>query len=227
MSSNGNLTASELQTIPWDHNFRVSVDIFANVLAFGEAFKARFGAYPAIESAYRSYSEQAYLYKLYGYPRSVPPGTSNHGLGRAVDWKSNINTYRSAEWAFMNTQGRKFGFTPLNSNNLTFEPWHWQDLISTVSNPGFNLPPIPVVPDLPPITPLEAIVTPEQLKSILDAIAGLDRRFTNVEGIIAVDTFMGNDGGIRGEVQRIRPDLNTVATIVRELATDLGHPSQN
>ena len=78
-----------------------------------------------------------------------------------------------------------------------------------------------------PVTPLEAIVTPEQLKSILDAIAGIHPRLTNVESILAQEVINGHDGGIRGEVLRVRPDINTVAAIVRELAIDLGHPSKN
>lgn len=220
MSSNGYLTDSELKAIPWDRHFSVSIDIYANVIAFGEAFKARFGEYPRIESAYRPYTEQAYLYRLYGYPRSVPPGTSNHGLGRAIDWKSNINTYGSAEWNFMNTKGRKFGFTPLNAKNLKFEPWHWQNLVSTVSNPGFNLPPIPVVPDLPPIIPLEDEMSAAGEAAILATLS-------NIESILAIEDSGTGPGGIRKEVQRIRPDLNTVATIVRELAANLGHPTNN
>lgn len=50
------------------------------------AYHRRYGKYALIDLAYRTYKEQVYWYNKLGYPRAAYPGTSNHGLGEAVDF---------------------------------------------------------------------------------------------------------------------------------------------
>lgn len=51
------------------------------------AFKRSFGHYAAIDLTYRSYDEQLYWHEKFGTPRAARPGTSNHGLGLAIDFE--------------------------------------------------------------------------------------------------------------------------------------------
>ncbi|WP_312295143.1 M15 family metallopeptidase [Dermacoccus nishinomiyaensis] len=55
-------------------------------LGLAAAFKARFGVALTITEAYRTLSRQQLLYRTLGYPRAAVPGTSNHGLGNAIDF---------------------------------------------------------------------------------------------------------------------------------------------
>lgn len=122
---NGEFPASALAEIPWAKGKFVAKAWLGAVIVFGEAFKAAWGVYPAVTDAYRNIERQTQLYKDLGYPKAAYPGESNHGLGKSIDWASGINNYGSPRWKWMNTEGRKLGWVPLNERNLTFEPWHW------------------------------------------------------------------------------------------------------
>jgi hypothetical protein len=90
------------------------------------AFKKKFGkslAFNAGWTGYRTLEQQQYLYDKLGYPYANYPGQSNHGWGLAMD--VDLQPYGSAEWKWMNSTGRTYGWEPLNENNLSFEPWHW------------------------------------------------------------------------------------------------------
>lgn len=72
-------------------------------------------------SAYRSIRWQRYFWKLYKSGRGNPaayPGTSNHGLGNAVD----VATPRMA-WALRQV-GHKFGWSNAEGRRVD-EWWHW------------------------------------------------------------------------------------------------------
>lgn len=125
---NGQLPASVLQSIPWASGQYMHMDWLGALIALGEGFKDTFGYYPPITEAYRTLAKQEALFKKYGYPRAQYPGHSNHGLGTAVDFGGGINSYKSPQWHWMNTEGRKAKYgawRPLNEKNLSFEPWHW------------------------------------------------------------------------------------------------------
>ncbi|WP_446666024.1 SH3 domain-containing protein [Flexivirga sp. B27] len=51
------------------------------------AFRRRFGHFATIDLTYRSYAEQEYWFDKFGRPRAAEPGTSNHGLGLAIDFE--------------------------------------------------------------------------------------------------------------------------------------------
>lgn len=89
-----------------------------NFMGMVEEYRARGGTKPVIiTSAYRSYKEQADLYKKYGPGRAAPPGRSLHEFGLAID----------ADRGAMNEMDKmglikKYGLTrPFSS-----EPWHVQ-----------------------------------------------------------------------------------------------------
>lgn len=75
-----------------------------------------------INNAYRSYEQQVDMARRFGLysqgGKAAQPGTSNHGLGRAIDLnvKSNPGSF---EW--LKANAAKYGF-----NNIPREPWHWE-----------------------------------------------------------------------------------------------------
>jgi hypothetical protein len=72
-----------------------------------------------LESAYRSYEHQAELYDAYKRGQgnlAAPPGTSDHGLGKAID------LYPTAAQNWVRAKGRQYGwYWPPE----TGEPWHF------------------------------------------------------------------------------------------------------
>jgi len=161
---NGNVTPNLLTTTTAGKQLAIAPA--ASYERLNAAFVQRFGKRLDITYGYRSIDQQWALFRLYGYPHAAIPGTSNHGLGLAVDLGSGVQTYRSPEWSWMNTVGRTHGWVPLNEGNLSFEPWHWAYLghdqhaaASTVSNPVTVTPAITMPP---PPAPLPAPLTQEE-----------------------------------------------------------------
>lgn len=125
------------------------------------AFRQRFGKpllFGAGWTGYRTRQQQEILYANLGYPAAAYPGTSNHGLGLAGDFNAGVQTYGSPEWQWMNTVGRTYGWSPLNENNLRFEPWHWVYNVSDDQHygqpPGYT--PTPPTPEPEPVPDLIA-----------------------------------------------------------------------
>ncbi len=75
---------------------------------------------------YRSWESQnnAYQKHLRGEKKAnvLPPGTSEHGVGLAVDiTNGHIIGYNDPEHAWMRANGAAFGFYPISN-----ESWHWE-----------------------------------------------------------------------------------------------------
>lgn len=89
-----------------------------NFMGMVEEYRARGGTKPVvITSAYRSFKEQADLYKKYGPGRAAPPGRSLHEYGLAID----------ADRGALNEMDKmgliqKYGL----SRPIRGEPWHVQ-----------------------------------------------------------------------------------------------------
>jgi LAS superfamily LD-carboxypeptidase LdcB len=65
-------------------------------------------------SAYRTYNEQVGCWERNGHNKKLAavPGTSNHGLGRAIDVAGKIDNHKAQKW--INLNGDRFG-------------WYWGD----------------------------------------------------------------------------------------------------
>ncbi|TWP32715.1 M15 family metallopeptidase [Leekyejoonella antrihumi] len=125
-SINGKLNASSLCMISVAYNSPDSFDPgytqltprYLNcpaVVAMDElqtAYKEKFNHYAYIDLSYRSYAEQEYWYNKYGYPRAAIPGTSNHGLAEAVDFREYTGS-TEFDWG-------GYGNTWLEANALTY-----------------------------------------------------------------------------------------------------------
>lgn len=97
-----------------------------------------------LESAYRSYSYQVYLYNRYkdkdGIKKadtySARPGYSEHQLGLSLDLRTKEYSYenfeKSKEFIWMSDNSYKYGFIlryPKNKEDITgynYEPWHYR-----------------------------------------------------------------------------------------------------
>ncbi len=69
-------------------------------------------------SSYRDYDAQVYFWNLYlrGGNLAARPGTSNHGIGSAVDFAS------EPMWNWLKSNGSKYGWKKIEAFT---EPWHW------------------------------------------------------------------------------------------------------
>lgn len=93
---------------------------------------ARDGVTLLAGSAFRSVPEQAILYaqyvaRLFAPPKVAAPGTSNHGLGIAVDIASAPTVsvhYNTPEFAWLTTNAGRFNFSWEEGKSVN-EPWHW------------------------------------------------------------------------------------------------------
>ncbi|MDH4118004.1 MAG: D-alanyl-D-alanine carboxypeptidase family protein [Acidimicrobiia bacterium] len=76
--------------------------------------------------AYRSWEVQAAAYEDYLAGRKkehvLPPGTSEHGKGMAVDFTNGAIIGRDdPEWHWLSANAREFGWHPISN-----ESWHWE-----------------------------------------------------------------------------------------------------
>jgi cell wall-associated NlpC family hydrolase len=103
-------------------------DAAAAYRAMSAAFQAAFGQPICITDSYRTYTSQV---RLYGEKPALAavPGTSNHGWGLAVDLCGGIDSYGTAQYAWMGANAGRFGFvhpTWADPGNGREEPWHWE-----------------------------------------------------------------------------------------------------
>lgn len=125
---NGQLPESELQSIGSGHKLHKSVA--PQFKALQEAAKRDgnpFGSALKINSSYRSYQRQKELYNSLGAGTAAYPGTSNHGLGLAVDlW------YTDKAYKWLRKNAGKFGFRQIpgyaTDNPNGHEAWHWENV---------------------------------------------------------------------------------------------------
>jgi cell wall-associated NlpC family hydrolase len=103
-------------------------DAAAAFRAMAAAYAASFGSQLCVTDSYRTYASQV---RLYGEKPALAavPGTSNHGWGLALDLCGGIQTFGTAQYAWMVTNAGRFGFlhpTWADPGNGREEPWHWE-----------------------------------------------------------------------------------------------------
>ncbi|QIK84017.1 D-alanyl-D-alanine carboxypeptidase family protein [Sanguibacter sp. HDW7] len=126
-TSNGRLSGEQLCNLPQQgHQLQP-----AAALAFAELnaqFVARFNTPICISDSYRSLSGQYSVAASRG-AYAARPGTSQHGLGLALDLCS--GTYRdSAKWSWLKANAPVYGFDnpawARRGGSGMYEPWHWE-----------------------------------------------------------------------------------------------------
>jgi zinc D-Ala-D-Ala carboxypeptidase len=90
------------------------------------AYKQRFGRDMCITDSYRSLPAQQSVYaQRPGF--AAVPGTSNHGLGTALDLCGGVQSQGSLQFNWLRANSQRFGwFHPSWAYSSPFEPWHWE-----------------------------------------------------------------------------------------------------
>jgi len=123
---NGRLETDDLCKLSWTNKSIIRCDAANAAEHLNEAFKAEFGTDLEINDSYRSYEKQVSVRKELGKIAAVP-GYSNHGLGVALDFGSNIPDGSSEEYQWMAEHAGDFGWhNPEHLVEQKGEYWHWE-----------------------------------------------------------------------------------------------------
>lgn len=125
---NGRLSSSELKALSWTPGKRLAPDAADAASKMNAAYKAKFGVNISVTDAYRTYAQQLAVKAAKG-SLAATPGTSNHGLGLAMDLGGGINSFGTAQHNWMMANAPKYGWVnPTWAQQLGSkpEPWHWE-----------------------------------------------------------------------------------------------------
>jgi hypothetical protein len=142
--SNGAIPLGAMCSIDWAPWHYARCDAVAALRELDAAFTAEFHNHThiGITDAYRSFSQQVDTKETRG-SLAAEPGQSNHGWGLAFDFGTGIDSYDSAEYAWMKAHGSSFGFfhpTWAERGGPKEEPWHWQFLPDAIRTGTANSP---------------------------------------------------------------------------------------
>lgn len=122
---NGLLPEDALCELYDDHFLRA--DAAVAFLELNVEYVEEFGENMCITSAYRDLPNQHRVYGEVAPGFAAVPGTSNHGLGQAIDLGCGIQNFRSERWNWMEENGARYDWIhPAWAKSSPFEPWHWE-----------------------------------------------------------------------------------------------------
>ncbi|MDA8369047.1 MAG: D-alanyl-D-alanine carboxypeptidase family protein [Nocardiopsaceae bacterium] len=102
-------------------------DAATDFLAMNEAFSEEFGKPLCVTSSYRDLPNQERVYAEQPPGIAAVPGTSNHGLGLAVDLCGGVQNQGSPEFNWLEANSTEWGWVhPQWAYSSPFEPWHWE-----------------------------------------------------------------------------------------------------
>lgn len=126
--ANGRVPARVLCALPGTSGERLRGDAAVAFVRLAEAYERDLGSPLCLSDGYRPLGEQKVLRRT--KPRlAARPGTSEHGWGLAVDLACGIQSYRTAQHAWMVRNASRFGwYLPdwARRSGARPEPWHWQ-----------------------------------------------------------------------------------------------------
>lgn len=144
------------------------------------------------------------------------PGTSNHGLGQAIDFAT--DSPGAISWLMNNAAPYGWARPAWTYKAPTIEPWHWEaSRVVEVSNPlpggGGS---VPTVPNTPPIGDIDVTMTPEQ-----------DSRLKNVESILGnLQNAIGDpNNGIAVNANGARANAANAANIASDVRNAIADPT--
>ena len=131
--ANGRLPSSALCELPGGVDERLRPAAARSFVALSAAYAQALGRPPCVIDGYRTLGEQQQLRRT--RPRfAARPGSSEHGLGLAVDLGCGMLSSRSAETAWMRSNAARFGWVhPVwaRPGGSRPEPWHWEYVASS------------------------------------------------------------------------------------------------
>lgn len=126
--SNGNLDPASLCPLWGAPGHRLRADAARAFNAMSKYHAATRGGPLCVTDSYRSYSEQAALYRSKPGLAAVP-GTSEHGWGKAVDLCGGVQEFGTAAHRWMQDNASRFGwYHPewARQSGSRPEAWHWE-----------------------------------------------------------------------------------------------------
>lgn len=125
---NGHIPGGDLCRLSFAPGETLRCDAAEQLERLDTAFRARFGAHLDIRDSYRSYDAQVAVKAAKGYLAAVP-GYSNHGWGVAVDLSGGVQSFGSAQYAWLRENAPEFGWDNpgwARSDGRKPEAWHWE-----------------------------------------------------------------------------------------------------
>ena len=125
---NGQIPSNVLCSLSWAGGEQLRCDAAASLEDLNNAFRGAFGRNLALTDGYRSYGDQVSVAAAKGGLAAVP-GTSNHGLGQAVDLSGGIQSFGTAEHSWMVANAGKYGWKLpgwAQAGGSKPEAWHWE-----------------------------------------------------------------------------------------------------
>ncbi|MCL2849173.1 MAG: M15 family metallopeptidase [Micrococcales bacterium] len=136
LSPNGQMPARDLCTL-WDGKTKVRADFAVALTGLNQMYVARFGVDLCVTDGYRTLAQQ-YAVKNRKGAMAATPGTSNHGLGLAVDLCP--SSYAGARYQWLRDVGmQQFDIdNPLWARKSKIEPWHWEFMSAVAQDNSLN-----------------------------------------------------------------------------------------
>lgn len=125
---NGQIPSNVLCGLSFAKGEQLRCDAAVALEDLNQAFHGKFGRNLKLTDGYRSYGEQVAVAASRGALAAVP-GTSNHGLGQAVDLSGGIQSFGSVEFRWMQANAGKFGWKHpgwAQAGGSKPEAWHWE-----------------------------------------------------------------------------------------------------
>jgi LAS superfamily LD-carboxypeptidase LdcB len=125
--ANGRIPASALCAPDFAPSALLRCDATQAIDRLNAAFARAFGHNLTLDDSYRSYAAQVQCTRIRGWLCAVP-GTSNHGLGIAVDI-GDAGAYGTAAYRWLTVNGPTYGWhNPAwaLASGYKHEPWHWE-----------------------------------------------------------------------------------------------------
>ncbi|MBR7742334.1 D-alanyl-D-alanine carboxypeptidase family protein [Phycicoccus sp. BSK3Z-2] len=126
--ANGLFPSSALCPVWRQPGERLSPEAAASFNALSKAYAAQTGTPLCVTDSYRSLPEQVAIKGSHGH-MAATPGTSRHGLGRAVDLCGGVQDFGSPAHQWMRQNAPLYGwFHPswAGAGGSLPEPWHWE-----------------------------------------------------------------------------------------------------
>jgi zinc D-Ala-D-Ala carboxypeptidase len=129
--ANGHVPDDELCALTFAPGHHLRADAAVALARLNIAYRARFGHNVCLTDSYRTIASQESLAARKPGLAAVP-GTSEHGMGLAVDFCDGVETFGSVEYDWMRANAPTFGWdnpawaTPPSSRE---EPWHWEYIV--------------------------------------------------------------------------------------------------
>ena len=127
--TNGNIPLDVLCPVEFAPTQHLRCDAAEALARMNAAYRQVFGHDMVISGSYRSLPDQVITRAAKGGLAAVP-GTSNHGWGLAVDLGDGMDSYGSAQYAWLKVNAVLFGWhhpTYMDQGGRgPHEPWHWE-----------------------------------------------------------------------------------------------------